>query len=254
MRYFNIVILFIWQFAFICVAETQVLRIGAGGVPLNNIFLIIQKPFELATGIKMELKKTEPHTALIGLDKNEYDAVAIGLTFKDWLIQAKNKGYEAVDEKKYFQKVIAKNTLLFITSLDTKIVKLKFEQIYDIFNGKIKNWNEVGGANIPITFIKALDGPGVNERVRKNILGNGEFKVSKSKEVLFSDIEKTIVATPGAIAFGPKSFIKNPKLQAVDVDMDLSTSVTVLTKGDPKPEVKKLLDFIATEGSKYIIE
>ena len=254
MRYFNKVMFFIWLFLFISTADAKVLRIGSGGVPLNNIFLNIQEPFTESTGIKIEIKKTEPHTALRGLDNNEFDAVAVGLSFKDWMIQAKKSGFGDIDEKKYFQKVISKDTLIFITSLDVKVKKLKFEQLRDIFNGKILNWKAVGGANLPITFISGKDTPGMEGRVKKYILSEGPIKIKQMKTVTLDKIVESVITTPGAIAFGPKAYGKNEKVQEVEIDLDLSTSVTVLTKGEPKAEVKKLLDFIAGEGSKYIVK
>lgn len=239
---------------FAATLQAQTIKIGAGGIPLQNIFQKIQEPFEKATKIKLDLKKAEPHTALEALDKGEFDAVSVGLNFKDWIAQAAKSGYKVADEKAYKSKVIGRDTLIVVVSTDTKIKKLSSAQLKGILSGTIKNWKEAGGPDMEITFVRGTNTPGMDGRLAKAYLKGSVMKAAKTVEVLSKDLEEKVVSTAGAIAYGPKALAENSKLKEVELDLDLSSSVTLLTKGEPKPEVKKLLDFLSAEGSKYIVK
>ncbi len=60
------------------------------------------------------------------------------------LAYAKEKGFE------WEMKAIGADALVFICSKENKVTSLTTQQIKDIYTGKIKKWNEVGGADSAI--------------------------------------------------------------------------------------------------------
>ena len=56
--------------------------------------------------------------------------------------------------------IVAKDGIAVVVNPANPVANLTTEQVRDIFNGKIKNWNEVGGADHPITVVSREAGSG----------------------------------------------------------------------------------------------
>lgn len=234
-------------------AET-VIKVGAGGVPLQNIFSKVKDAFEKTNpGIKLDLKKIEPVTGLQGLDKEEFDVVSVGLALKDWMGVASKGGYAVKDQAAYSYKIIGRDSLIVVVSKDTNIKKIETAKLIDLFSGKVTNWKQIGGADLPVTWIHGSNTPGMDSRVKKN-LSLENLKAGKESSVESKDIGDTVAKTAGSIAYGPKALSLNTNLIELELDIDFSSPVTALTKGEPKPEIKKLYDFIAGEGAKLVVK
>jgi phosphate transport system permease protein len=74
---------------------------------------------------------------------------------------------------------------------------LSAEQIKNIFDQKIKNWNEVGGNNVPILLFRTED-------IAKYY---GEEQIGKNFENLSGCISKVTDSLSGIIAFFPKKYL-----------------------------------------------
>jgi phosphate transport system substrate-binding protein len=145
--------------------------------------------------------------------------------------------------------IVGEDKIKVLIHKDNPVSKLTKEQLKGIFSGKITNWNEVGGKDIPIAVVwtknlggnviftkKILDVP----LLRKDIL-----------EVEDSPFAKELVkSNPGAIAIVPLGIvdetIKSPETP------EIKRPITIITKGEPSPNVQKLINFIKGEGQRYI--
>jgi len=86
---------------------------------------------------------------------------------------------------------------------------LSAEQIKNIFDQKIKNWNEVGGNNVPILLFRTED-------IAKYY---GEDQIGKNFENLSGCISKVTDSLSGIIAFFPKKYLdKNFKGRLLETE------------------------------------
>src|SRR3972149_7684498 len=69
---------------------------------------------------------------------------------------------------------VALDGLALIVHTDNKINELTLEQIKDIFTGKITNWKQVGGDDIPITLYGRENSSGTYEFFKEHVLGKDE--------------------------------------------------------------------------------
>ncbi len=78
--------------------------------------------------------------------------------------QANDKG---VDPKRI---VIAIDALSIIVSAENPVDKLTVDQIGKIYRGEIKNWNEVGGENMPISLYGRQSNSGTYDFMKENVM------------------------------------------------------------------------------------
>ncbi len=231
-------------------AYAQEVKVGAGAAPTENVLKPVKEHFEKATGIKLQIIASGPKIALQDLEKGTVDAAAAGLTFDDWMGLMKKEGAEVKDPASLQQVTIGKDKIIVLLHKDNPVSKLSKEQLKGIFTGKIANWKDVGGKDMPIIVVWGKLIPGTNSLFVKNML-DGE---SQTKDVLEAttaeDVRQNVASNPEAVGIGPAAVVdatvKSPETPEV------ARPIILLTKGKPSPNVQKLIDFIKGEGQKYI--
>lgn len=139
------------------------------------------------------------------------------------------------------------------------VPSLTRQQIIDIFStGRIRNWSEVGGPNLPIVPIVRPQTSGTRATFRKYVLGGGD----ESGTLLQTDSSKTVLTTvartPGAIGYLALSVLNNTVHQ-VDIDGQRATASNIesgnytfwsyehmYTLGDSNKLISSFLDYMLT--------
>ena len=73
------------------------------------------------------------------------------------------------------QKAIGRDALVFIVNEDNPVQSLSLQQIKDIYAGKITNWKEVGGKDLPIVAFQRGEDSGSQTLFQKLLIQGGEL-------------------------------------------------------------------------------
>ncbi len=161
--------------------------------------------------------------------------------------------------------VVARDGIAVIVSVKNKVNNLTLGQIRDIYNGKIKNWKELGGSDRAITVISREAGSGTRssfETIVKNI--------SLTKEAIIQDsngtVRETVTNDDNAIGYLSHGLI-NEKIKPVTVDGVSCTTdeimkgkyvlvrpIFLLTKGAPAGKVKEFIEYIISPAGQETIK
>ncbi|WP_461480659.1 phosphate ABC transporter substrate-binding protein [Porticoccus sp.] len=97
--------------------------------------------------------------------------------------------------------LIAMDGIGIILHKSNAVGKLNDDQIIDIYTGKIRNWKQVGGADLPITVVNKAEGRSTLELFLHHFaLKNSQIKA----QVVIGDNQqgiKTVSGNPGAIGY-----------------------------------------------------
>ncbi|MHC1743287.1 MAG: substrate-binding domain-containing protein [Syntrophobacteraceae bacterium] len=233
------------------IAAAQEVKVGAGAAPTENVFLKIKEPMEAATGLKLVLISNGPVEALKELDKGSVHAASGGLTFPDWMTMMEKDGYAIADKTIYKSRVIGKDVIKVLTHKTTGVSKLSKDQLKAIFTGKITNWKDVGGADLPVVLVWGEKIPGTHTVFQKEIMDGEPYE--KKGAVLAGtaqDVKEKVAATAGGMGLGPVSVVDGSVL--VPEIPEVGRPITLITKGAPSSDVLKMLEFIQGEGQKYL--
>lgn len=242
-------LLSIWLFQSVGVMAEEV-KVGAGAAPTENVFKKIKEPMEKETDLKLVLIANGPYEALVDLDKGKVDAASGGLTFGDWLGMMEKKGYKIPDKNAYKYRVIGKDVIHVIANKGVTVKELSKDQLKGIFTGKITNWKEVGGPDQAIVVIWGTKIPGTH-RVFQKLAMDGEAYTKNTKEATNAvDVKEKVKATAGAVGLAPVTLVDDtvaaPKIP------EAGRPITLITKGEPNPQVVKMLEYIRGPGKKYL--
>lgn len=231
-------------------AVADVLKIGAGAAPAENVLKPIESAFEKAAGMDLSITSSGPKQAFIDLERGTVDAAAAGLTFEDWMALLKKEGVTVADPAVYKPVTIGKDRVIVIVHKSNSIAKLTKEQLTGIFTGKYSNWKEVGGSDSPILLVWGGLTQGTNSMFVKNIMDGAKPTTEVIAVSTAEDIRQNVSVNPEAIGFGPQAIL-NESVRSPE-SPELSRPITLITKGTPSKKVQTLLEFIKTDGTKYI--
>lgn len=153
------------------------------------------------------------------------------------------------------------------------VSSLTEEQIRDIFSGKITNWNQVGGKNIPILVIHRPGSSGTRNTFTNTIM-NGDKSLENNAIGTVQDsngaVMKTIQSNPGAISYLGYSYTNSDEakntLNIIKIN-GYSASVKdiedgkypfwsfghMYTKGEATGLAKEFIDYVTSEqNAKYV--
>lgn len=218
------------------------------------------KAYEKATGVRIELKGGG---ATLGIRKATAGSVDMGGSCRIC------KPDVTTEEKAAQMTLIAWDALVFIAHPKNPVESITLEQARKIFLGKIRNWKELGGAEIPISLVvRRGKMSGVGYMGRRLLFNNPKVSYYARSLVVRSSgpLEQKIEKSLGAFGLTGISSAKKRKVKLLAIDgvtpskaniasgkYALYRPLFLVTNGKSKPEVQAFLKWILSENGQAVI-
>jgi hypothetical protein len=171
---------------------------------------------------------------------------------------------------------IGLDALVFIVNADNPIESLTADQIRDIYSGKVTNWKDVGGNDMPIVAFQRPEKSG-SQTLMLELMMKDTVMMTPTTEVIsdsMADLIDDVSAydnSANSIGYSVYYYAKNmytqPNLKFIAVDGVLPSNETInsgeygyshpfygIIPLDPKPEAAALLDWILSDDGQRILE
>lgn len=155
----------------------------------------------------------------------------------------------------YQEHVITKDVIVPFVHPENPVTKLTWAQLSDIYTGKITNWKDVGGADSKIIVVTSQPGTATREFFQQAVMKSAPF-VTGLMQVQSPREEIDLVAKfKGGIGAVSEGFVAmNPgKVRVVTTD-PISRPLSIITKGNPSPEVKSVIDYLKTPAAQKLFK
>ena len=142
-----------------------------------------------------------------------------------------------------------------VVNKDVGVTNISHQQLIDIFTGKTKNWNELGGKDQEIAVINRASGSGTRATFEKWGL-DGSAAIQSQEQDSSGTVRQIVAQTPGAISYLAFSYMDDTTI-ALSIDDIKPTEENVAdnswkiwsyehmyTKGEPDKNLQKFLDFM----------
>ena len=129
----------------------------------------VKEAFEKKTGIKVIVDKGKGGACGFTLKNIDTDRIDMGI-----MCCPVNK--EEAGKKDYVQIPVLKDGWVFVVNKSNPIDSLTTKQLRDIYQGRINNWNEIGGANAAMNPYSYIMCGARDERVRQFLVGERNYK------------------------------------------------------------------------------
>lgn len=162
--------------------------------------------------------------------------------------------------------LMAVDGIAIIVHRDNPIDNLSINDIQDIFAGKIKNWNELGGEDEEVISVTREEGSGTRGSFEKMVMGD----VVISDACLVQDsngaVREIIATTPQGIGYISVGLV-DEREKALSIDGIKPTLANLITGKyrfsrpflllfleEPKGEVKKFVDYVLSREAQDILK
>ena len=184
--------------------------------------------------------------------------------------QAKDKGFEPVEF------TVANDAIAVIVNPSNPVSRLTLQQVSEIYQGLINNWQEVGGEDRPIVRISRETNSGTHVYFLESVIrqGNSKSKALFSMDTLLLPSSEGIIAevrdNPNAIGYDGLGYVTHevkmialakefgspyvlPSAATVtDKTYPISRGLYMYTHGQPTSAVKDYLDWILSAEAQKI--
>ncbi|MCG8605978.1 phosphate ABC transporter substrate-binding protein [bacterium] len=158
----------------------------------------------------------------------------------------------------------ARDALSIYLHPESLVRDLTIDQLRGIFSGKIRNWQELGGANLPIKVASRSPNSGTYLFFQEHVLLGDDYSPSAKVLPTTSAIVDFVRVNPGAIGYGGMAYGKElyhchiDKVKPVDENVrngtyPLSRYLYLYVARQPRGRLKNFLDWVlSSEGQRLV--
>lgn len=165
---------------------------------------------------------------------------------------------EGIDASKLVDHQVAVVGMAPVVNPNVGVKDVTQAQLIDIFTGKVKNWQELGGKDQEIVVVNRAAGSGTRATFEKWGL-NGAKTIQAQEQDSSGTVKKIVSTTPGAISYLALSYIDD-SLQELSIDGVEPTAKNIetndwkiwsyqhmYTNGKPNKQLKAFLDYMVSD-------
>ena len=119
---------------------------------------------------------------------------------------------------------VAMDGLSVYVNAANKVKELSIEQLEQIFTGKIRNWKELGGEDLPITVYSRDNSSGTYEFFKEHVLKGKDFVASAQTMPGTAAVLQAVANDPKGVGYGGAAYGAGAKHLAIKKD-DASPAV-----------------------------
>lgn len=233
-------------------AYGEEILLSTGSGPIDSVIGSVKEAFEQDSKIRLNILFGSASLAFKLLYNGTSEAASVGTDFNEILELMKKEQFEVKNPEQFNHVVIGKAMVRTVVNSDNPVSELSTEQLKDIFSGKITNWQEVGGADMPIIVVVSTLNPATTATFKHKVMDGTPFKRELLELGHMKELSDAVAITKEAIAFGTSALLGEGVKQLETPE--IFRPVILITKGKPSAKVQKFIDFILTGPGKSLIK
>jgi len=138
---------------------------------------------------------------------------------------------------------IARTRMAFAVHGDNPVRAITVANLRRILLGEIRNWNEVGGRDVPIRLVMVREGGGVQASVESQLLKGEKITAPDPIRVqISSQVVKVVMQEPGALGLAQYGVIVAAHAPELQLDKPVEQVLSLVTLGEPTAAMKSVID------------
>ena len=212
-----------------------------------------------ATGIEVKVQGVGTGKGMIALAEGKVTVAAASESLNEAIDSAKKaaadsgKSYTPSANLKFHK--LYTDSIVVIVNKDNSVGTLSKDQLKAINSGKVKNWKEVGGPDMPIKVITSHAGSATRNVFQKQVMDGANYVDGVTEVRTTREEINEVSKDKGAIGAVSEGFYALNKGSAKLVKApSITRPLALITDGEASADVKKVIDFFVSGAGKGLID
>jgi phosphate transport system substrate-binding protein len=197
---------------------------------------------EAKSGQKLEIIASKSAAGLVALLEGKAD-LAMTSAPLDAEIAAVKQLMPSADLSTLRSTEVGKTRVAFALNPKNSVKSATLDQIRDILTGKLTNWKELGGPDLPIRVVAVRLGGGLQTTVENQLLGgkpvDGAHVIKVNNG---SQITRIVEQEPGALGIAQLGLVVEAKLPELVTNQQIEQRLFLVTKVKSSERVQSVVD------------
>ena len=239
----RILILVLVLFQLPCAAALgQIFTVQGSTTFTHEIMVPYQLVIEASSGYKLAVVPNKSRIGLLALFERRTNFAMISGPLEKQVEQLKLTHRDLPFERlQAFH--ISRTYMTFAINRQNPVHEITDDSMRDILMGKLSNWRDVGGPDLPIKIVQVCRGGGVPNSVEVDLLNGKEISVQDPICVITSyQVVKVVEQLPEALGLAQRNIAMQSNVHELKIDHPVVQELSLVTLGDPTPEMRKVID------------
>lgn len=233
-------------------AWAETLEISGGTTPQKEVIEPKLEALKAATGVDIKFNGVGTGNGMVALIEGKVPVAAVGDVLPDAIEAgkkaAKNEGKELKVPANLVYHQIGKDEQVIIVHKSNPVGALTKAQLKDIATGKVTNWKDVGGPDLPIKVIVTKPGLAPGQFFQKVFMDGAPYVQGATEVQSPREVITWVSRTPGGFGAAADVHMQSNPGDAKVVKAPVAVrTLGLVTIGEPNGAAKKVIDFLKTK-------
>ena len=210
-----------------------------------------------ATGVELRMFPVGSGKGLIDLAGGKVKVAAVSESL-DEAVSSAAKGAKA--EGKEFKRpadlqfhALVEDKVVAIVHRDNPVTKLTREQVRDLSTGKIRNWKEVGGADLAVRVVTGAPNSATRAVFQSRVMDGQEYASDAMQMRATVEEVRAVGVNPGAIGAVAEGMAKSAEKVKALLGISAQRPLAFVTIGEPSPDARKVIAFLRSKDGQKLL-
>lgn len=226
---------------FACVSlSAGEVRLNGATTTVNGLINPLKSAVEASTGLTLKVTGTNTGKGLVALVEGQAD-VALTSEPLDIAIAAAKVAGKDLNAAEFQLHSVKDDYAVFVVHPSNPVTSLTHDQIKAIHTGKITNWKEVGGPDLPIVVFTDTVTGGTRALIKKLSLDGEEYGPTCRPLESVRFVVSAVAELKNGFGGVGAGFVTGTNVKVVKSD-PVPRPLGFITRGAPSAEVQKVID------------
>jgi len=201
-----------------------------------------QSDVEAKSGYKLNVISNKSGLGLLALFERRADLAMISASL-DGEIAALRRTSPTLPFERLQNFEMSRTRIAFAVHPSNAIRAASLDVMRRILRGEINNWQQLGGANIPIRLVAVRGGGGVTTAVESALL---QGKPIGATDVIYvqsgAQVPPVVAVERGALGLAQLTLVRAQNLPELVTDQVVEQELNLITLGEPTPAMRAVID------------
>jgi phosphate transport system substrate-binding protein len=138
---------------------------------------------------------------------------------------------------------ISRTRIAFAVHPSNPIRAASLDTIRQILRGEISNWQQLGGADVPIRLVAVRGGGGVTTAIESALLQGRSIGAAGMIYVqMGTQVPSVVALEPGALGLAQLALVRQRNLPELVTDQAIEQQLNLITLGEPTPAMRAVIE------------